>query len=121
MITKYIAEINYTMEEDDFKNGCLPETYRDHGIVQKVSSVTKQGLLDKIKSFTCTDNIERFNERLIAHTTVNANSYIPSNYEIEQWKKGKVKLYNANYDIYVSIQHTEEVSVNYEFSKLSGE
>lgn len=88
-------------EQDDFNNGCLPETQTSLALDLTIKAETKRGIISKLKEnfpsndfeFNACDEIGRVDIQVLEDNDGNE----ASNQQILDWKKGKQDLYLANY------------------------
>jgi hypothetical protein len=90
-------------EEDSYSEGCLPESGFVMDIDVYFEGKTTKEILEKMSDFHDAEindlelNACDENGRVDIHVMENRDSYKPSNYEIEQWKNGRIKLYSSIY------------------------
>lgn len=92
-----------SVEEDDFLEGCIPETYFLVELNVSFKSKTKKEIIEKIKRFYNVNDddilLNSCDEAGRVDIQILENEYgeKADNEEIEKWKKGNVKLYLATY------------------------
>lgn len=93
-------------ELDNYDQGCDPETTRMIKIESPFQCLDLKGLLDQVSKFLnekdyqinpCEDEPDRVDWQVLE----TANSKIPSNRKLEQWKRGELDLYLCTYTAYV--------------------
>jgi hypothetical protein len=101
-----ITYIHYDMEEDSFEEGCIA-SYRSDGYSFKIEAETPEALYTKIMAQFDVDrdslDINACEEagRIDVQRTEDAEGNQASATQIEQWKRGELKLYLADYSVYV--------------------
>lgn len=110
-------------EENNYENGCLPETGGSSTIDYTFQGKTQKKVIDEICDLLGIEESERKNDygfllnacdekgRIDFQTLENADSQVASRQEIEQWKQGKTKLYHCNYSC--MIEKTETIEAKY--------
>lgn len=110
---KYKLEIHLFTEEDDYREGCKPETTRDFGVIETMYYSTieqlQEFLLDSKVNYSIFDSVINYN------ILVNADNYEASERDLEQWKEGKRVLWLANYTYYI----TKVVETSFENEELA--
>ncbi len=101
-------------EQDDFKNGCLPNTGHSSSLDIDIIADTKSELIEKVKSWfdVTSDNIElnACDElgRIDIQVMENGIGDKATDTEISMWKEGCFNLWLANYSgQLVTINDTE--------------
>lgn len=92
-------------EEDDYKEGCLPETGFSHTGGDTFSAHSIDGIVEKVLAFTGFDKkddpvlLDSCDEpgRIDIQGLENADGIPASAREIKEWKRGKIKLWSVTY------------------------
>jgi hypothetical protein len=96
------------VEEDNWKEGCLPETGQNWEVDIEFKAETKEEILQQIKEFYgVTDEEILLNSceepgRIDIQIMEDENSYKATESQIEAWKEGRRKLYLATYTYYIT-------------------
>jgi len=96
-------------EEDNFKEGCLPETGFSHDVDISFKAEIQEELIQKICDFLGIDNnkenylINSCDEkgRIDFQLMEDRDSIPASNIQIDNWKQGNMKLYYVCYSAYI--------------------
>lgn len=108
---KYIAK-GYLkhIEEDNFEEGCLPDTSKTLFLDTQISGDTIEELIDNLKAFVGVKNdadvaINACGQdgRIDIQRLETAYGSAPSQGTIEKWKLGNVKLYLCDYSFNVQV------------------
>lgn len=103
------------VEEDNYQEGCLPETSQSYMVNIEFEAETLEELLNEIKKYYCADDDEIIlnsceeDGRLDICILEDENSFKAPDYQIEQWKQGEFKLYYAIYSY--NIKEVEKRSI----------
>ncbi len=91
------------VEQDEYKNGCLPDTGHTASADILIKAETKEQIIEKVKEFfdvknDCIElNACEESGRIDIQIMENDLAEQPSPAAIEAWKKGKFNLWLANY------------------------
>lgn len=104
-------------EEDIFSEGCIPETSFSIPLDMEFTGVTAQEVITKIQSFLCImdesaillDSCEEPG-RVDFQVCEDVDGVPANDYDIQQWKEGRMRLYHCTYTAYIS-HITERSSV----------
>ena len=98
------VQICKMIEKDNFKNGCDPDTTQDHGIIETFQAQNNSEILEKIKSFSYNNELYIFENRIEFQRLENNNGFCVGDNDIEyqDFKNGKIDLWNAMYSVYIS-------------------
>jgi hypothetical protein len=113
----FLEAVGKDIEEDDFNDGVDPSTRQQNlydsinkqfGTINELCEYLSKtyGLSEDIKKYTAFDD-----GRLTYSRTENDNGDEPSKSEMNRWKTGKLKLWAASFDIYVSYSTITPVPV----------
>jgi len=108
---KFLISIFEVFYEDDWENGEMTNTYNDCFIEQKIVPNLREALLDFKKHYA--ENDELYLDDDFFHTDFMA---MPTDYgwrkptdeEIEEWKEGKLNLWNVEYQM--KVQEISDIS-----------
>lgn len=101
------AEITKTVELDNYENGCDPDTFQDHGVVDSIQGlsikdvqfcINKQWDLSKFEQV----EIDEEDTRLEFRCREDAEGNEATVSQIEAWKRGEIHLWDATYTIFFS-------------------
>jgi len=106
------------VEEDNFENGCLPETSVAFGGNDTFKADTVEALLDKLNAFVGnTDasavSLDACDEpgRIDIEIMENELGYSPNARELDAWKQGKCRLFLVNYSFHVEQVQRSAISL----------
>lgn len=102
-------------EQDDFENGCLPETGQVSDVDTFFTGSTPDEVINKLCNFfgvkPDSDNIQKNAceepGRVDVQVTETAEGYAASQLDLEDWKQGNLKLWDCTYTAYI-VRITEE-------------
>jgi len=108
---RLLVNVYKTIELDNYKNGCNPETTQDFGEIDSFTC-SKQDLFKDIEKHLgfVKSNIEPFENRLETSQLENVNGNIPTDHQLEKFKRNELELYHAGYSIYVSEVRTKNIN-----------
>lgn len=104
-----VRGFNKTAQVDDFEHGCIgDENHYDTGSSHNWTSDTVDGVVKELMDFLCIEDkdaveLDACDEigRIDIQRTENAEGYEPSKSEIEEWKKGKLKMWLCDYTFHL--------------------
>ena len=105
-------------EEDIYNEGCQPDTTQHHEIPLNYKADTLAGLLKKVmQDFSLEVDDLQLNAceelgRLDFSRMEDVNSTKANKYQLEQWREGLTKLWNANYT--ARVEKVEREAINLE-------
>lgn len=113
----YKVTITKTVEVDDIKNGCDPDSFRDLGEFYTFKSSSLELCIERVKRAVDLEKCEEFEGRLDFQTLETDDGSHPSVECYEAWKKGEIKRFNtqmwlATYSVYLESVETTELNAN---------
>lgn len=111
---RYRCEILKITEVDTYKDGCDPNTTMDHGVVHSQTTSSLEHIKRDVENtFQCKlSELESFENRLEFSNLENAAGEPATTFEIDRWKKGKLRLFLAQYSIYMTEVLETEVAAS---------
>lgn len=124
----YVQSYSCETVEDDFEKGevggnCAywngdnfpSRDMKFKSVKEALSQILKEQCFDEKKTewgdfFTMSENNERERGRFDCDVTVNVDNYEANEQEIEQWKKGKLKLYNCHIVARIGVRYERDIS-----------
>jgi len=117
-MTHYEAGLGIkTTEEDNYEEGCLPETAQAYEFNIEFEGFSVKELLERMKDyFMCEDEDIQLNAcdekgRIDIQLLENAEGYKMNSSEKELWKEGKIKAYLSNYSFHIEKVTREEITL----------
>lgn len=105
-----IDGFNKLSEQDDFEKGCLPKTGSSFWVDYTLQSPDLKTLIDKAKEFLGIDDdknvlLNSCEEmgRIDFHVMETAAGYAANSADMENWKRGNLRLWSCTYTAQVSL------------------
>jgi hypothetical protein len=106
------------IEEDDYNDGCLPNTAREWDCDAAFEADSVDELISDMCEHLCCDydalllNSCDENGRIDIQTLENDDSCEPSAVELAAWKKGRLKLYSCTYSYRVFTDDQDDIDLH---------
>jgi len=106
MAESIACRVYATIEEDNYSQGCNPDTFQDYGLVYSIEKETIEEIVKHMTGLYAFDDAEPFAQddddinRLESGELTNEEGFEPSKKEIELWREDKLKLWQRNYTFY---------------------
>lgn len=112
----YSVYIWKTIEQDDFKDGCIPDTFQQIGEVFKFQSSDLALVTARVREFIDLKDCNVFENKLEVSRLETDSGDEPSAACLDAWKRGprslkvfNTKIWNASYTVHLETVETTEI------------